>query len=316
MRLSTGPQAPTTPKTPKGNAKDARLYIPGELPRQKILLGPQLVVFASPNNPGAREAADALNNGMGGAFKVVTNAAALSNARADGEHGSLLRGCGFLRGRVSSRTTGAKAAAAGAPTVLPAEELDDGFGWVVGCLGPSAPQQRQLVAPAMLQVALSRVRAAVAPQLPKFEALSWESDVLPVLIVAPGLPQLERVIARPFPFLKRLANGDATAAASTSYASAAAARELEEETTMARGPACHDVATHFLLYLNDKTYEGDAGMKLVKELMAARDPDSNVKVLLACLLYHTRSTEHVARTDILDPTLTPTRTLTPTLTRC
>lgn len=56
---------------------DRGLYIPGELPRQRMALRTRVVVYASKNNPGAMEVARDLAAGMGGVFQVTTKATAI-----------------------------------------------------------------------------------------------------------------------------------------------------------------------------------------------------------------------------------------------
>ena len=54
--------------------EDLRLFVPGELPRQKLTLRRRPVVFASPNNPGALTVAKDIASAMGGRIDVTSDA--------------------------------------------------------------------------------------------------------------------------------------------------------------------------------------------------------------------------------------------------
>ena len=58
-----------------------RVYVPGELPLQRLVLPARLVVFASPDNPGAVAVAQDLAEGMGGAIDVTFDPAAIEPAQ-------------------------------------------------------------------------------------------------------------------------------------------------------------------------------------------------------------------------------------------
>ena len=60
-----------------GEAGRISLYIPGELPLQRMQLRKRLVVYASAHNPGAHNVAQDLAFGMGGGLEVTSDAAAL-----------------------------------------------------------------------------------------------------------------------------------------------------------------------------------------------------------------------------------------------
>ena len=52
--------------------EDVRLFVPGELPRQKLMLRKRPVVFASPNNPRALTVAKEIASAMGGRIDVTS----------------------------------------------------------------------------------------------------------------------------------------------------------------------------------------------------------------------------------------------------
>ena len=52
--------------------EDVRLFVPGELPRQKLILRKRPVVFASPNNPRALTVAKDIASAMGGRIDVTS----------------------------------------------------------------------------------------------------------------------------------------------------------------------------------------------------------------------------------------------------
>ena len=54
--------------------EDLRLFVPGELPRQRLTLRRRPVVFASPNNPGALTVAKDIASAMGGRIDVTSDA--------------------------------------------------------------------------------------------------------------------------------------------------------------------------------------------------------------------------------------------------
>ena len=54
-----------------GNLDKLDLFIPGELPRQKLTFSRRIVVFASPNNPGALRVAEDLVLAMGNCIEVT-----------------------------------------------------------------------------------------------------------------------------------------------------------------------------------------------------------------------------------------------------
>ena len=56
-----------------GAIERIELYVPGELPRQKLALKPGLLVYASPHNPGALAVAKDLQRAMGGSFAVTSD---------------------------------------------------------------------------------------------------------------------------------------------------------------------------------------------------------------------------------------------------
>ena len=54
-----------------GNLNKLDLFIPGELPRQRLTFSRRIVVFASPNNPGALRVAEDLALAMGNCIEVT-----------------------------------------------------------------------------------------------------------------------------------------------------------------------------------------------------------------------------------------------------
>ena len=69
-----------------GSAGSLPLYVPGEQPRQKLVLRHRPLVFVSPDNPGAAAVADDLRRGMSNAFEVTSAAAALPTQLEEGKH--------------------------------------------------------------------------------------------------------------------------------------------------------------------------------------------------------------------------------------
>jgi hypothetical protein len=79
------------------NQQSTDLFIPGELPLQKMALRRRIVVYASPHNPGALAVATDLATSIGGRLDVTVDSAAITTAGKDGvsgKHGE--RGAVFL----------------------------------------------------------------------------------------------------------------------------------------------------------------------------------------------------------------------------